>query len=143
MTMLAGLKAMFFRLTAPVVGGAVAVAVKVTGLLSPVKVAVTDCVVDPPMLSFALATPFVPVVPCAGVTPPPPDATAQLTTTPGTAQLLASSALTLNAAGSGLLKYHGWASPPFFTSCVAAPGVQGPVPPPPFPPHANPSTVVP
>src|SRR5437764_286696 len=142
-TTFAGLNAMFFRLTAPEVGGAAAVAVKVTGLLSPVKVAVTDCGVDPPTLSFVLATPDAVVVLCVGLTTPPPDATAQLTTTPGTAQLFASSALTLNAAGSGLSKNHACASPPFFTSCVAAPGVQGAVPPPFFPPHAKPSTAVP
>src|SRR5205823_6133160 len=136
-TTFAGLNAMFFRLTALEVGGAAAVAVKVTGLLSPVKVAVTDCGVDPPTLSFVLATPDALVVLCVGLTPPPPDATAQLMTTPGTAQLFASSALTLNSVGSGLLKYHACPSPPFFTSWLAAPGVQGPVPLLPPPPHAS------
>src|SRR5437870_11918997 len=106
-------------------------------------VACTDCGVDDPMLSAALATPEALVVLCAGLTPPPPDATVQLTTTPGTTQLFASSALTLSAAGSGLLKYQTCASPPVFTSCVAAPGVQGPVPPPPSPPHASTSSPAP
>src|SRR5205814_4806783 len=129
---------MFCRVTAPEVGGAAAVAENVSvGSVVIAGVAVTDCGVDDPMLSVALATPFVPVVLCAGVTLPPPDATTQLMTTPGTAQLFASSALTLSAAGSRLLKYQGCASPPFFTSWVATPGVQGPVPLPLSPPpHA-------
>jgi hypothetical protein len=94
-------------LTAPEVAGVEAVAENVSvGRLVMAGVAVTDCGVDPPILSVALATPFAPVVLCAGLTPPPPDATAQLTTTPGTAQLFASSALTLNAVGSGLSKNH-------------------------------------
>src|SRR5207247_11289128 len=46
-------------------------------------------------------------------------------------------------AGSVLLKYQLCASPPVFTSCVAAPGVQGPVPPPPSPPHASTSSPAP
>src|ERR1041385_6529677 len=123
-TTLEGLNEMFCRLTAPEVGGAAAGAETVWGVADP-------------MLSVALATPFAPVVLCAGLTPPPPDATVQFTTTPGTAQLLASNALTLSPVGSGLLKYHACVSPPFFTSWVAAPGVQGPVPPPLLPPpHA-------
>src|SRR5207253_7760947 len=106
-TLLAGLKELLTTLTAPEVAGADAVAEKVSvGRLVRAGVALTDCGVDDPMLSVALATPFVPVVLCAGLTPPPPDATAQLMTTPGTAQLFASNALTLSPAGSGLLKYH-------------------------------------
>jgi hypothetical protein len=95
-------------LTAPAVGGAAAVAEKViVGRLVIAGVAVTDCGVVDPMLSVALATPDALVELCAGLTAPPlPVATAQLTTTPGTAQLLASLATTLNAAGSGLLKYQ-------------------------------------
>src|SRR5258708_1897119 len=57
----------------------------------------------------------------------------------GTGQPLASRAVTLNDAGSGLLKYQGAGSPAVFTSCVAAPGMQGPIPPPPPPPQARPS----
>src|SRR6266850_1964983 len=49
----------------------------------------------------------------------------------GTGQPLASRAVTLNDAGSELLKYQGAGSPAVFTSCVGAPGVQGPMPPPP------------
>jgi len=104
MTMLAGLKAVFFRLTAPVVGGALAVAVNVTEVDRPVNVAVTVCGLLDPTLSVVLAIPDALVVLCAALTPPPPDAGAQLMTTPGTAQLFASRALTLSPAGSGLLK---------------------------------------
>jgi hypothetical protein len=100
-------KKLSFTLTAPAVGGAAAVAEKViVGRLVIAGVAVTDCGVVDPMLSVALATPDALVELCAGLTPPPPVAGAQLTTTPGTAQFLASFARTLNAAGSGLLKYQ-------------------------------------
>jgi hypothetical protein len=88
--------------------GVEAVAEKVSvGRVVSAGVAVTDCGVDDPILSVALATPDALVVLCAGLTPPPPDATAQFTTTPGTGQLLASRAVTLNGDGSGLLKYQG------------------------------------
>ena len=72
-----------------------------------------------------------------------PDVTAQLTTTLGTAQLLASRAVTRKGEGSGLLKYQVPGSPTVFTSCVAAPGVQGPMPPPPPPPQAAASRAAP
>lgn len=105
--MLLGLKELFMTLTAPEVGGVVAVAENVNvGSVVIAGVAVTDCGVDDPTLSLAVATPFEPVVLCAGLTLPPPDATAQLMTTAGTAQLFASSALTLKPAGSWLLKYQ-------------------------------------
>ncbi len=63
-----------------------------------------------------VATPLALVVLWAGETAPSPDATAQLTATPGTGQPLASRAVTLRAAGSGLLKYHEPGSPVVFTS---------------------------
>jgi len=141
-TAVAGPKELFSTLTPKDVGGADAVAVNVTGVDRPVKVAVTVCGLVDPMLSVVVATPEAPVVLWAGVTPPPPDATAQLTTTPGTAQLFASRAVTLRGAGSGLLTYHVCPSP-LLTSCVAGPGVQGPVPPPPSPPHARRSNPTP
>src|SRR5439155_26999879 len=85
-------------------------------------------------------TPVTLVVLWAGLTPPPPEPTAQFTTTPGTGQLLASRAVTLKGVGSGLSRYHAAGSPFVFTSCVAGPGVQGPVPPPPSPPPPSAST---
>src|SRR5207249_8112442 len=142
-TALPGLNTLSLTGPAADVGGADAVAVTVTGAARPVNVAVTVCGLVEPMLSAVAATPVVPVALWVGLTAPPPDATAQFTTTPGTGQPLASRAVTLKAAGSGLLKYQLCASPPVFTSCVAAPGVQGPVPPPPSPPHASTSSPAP
>src|SRR6266567_8210166 len=142
-TALPGLNTLSFTDTAADVGGADAVAVNVTGAARPLNVAVTVCGLVEPMLSAVAATPVVPVVLWVGLTAPPPDATAQFTTTPGTAQLFASRAVTFKAEGSGLSKYQLCASPPVFTSCVAAPGVQGPVPPPPSPPHASTSSPAP
>src|SRR5439155_7629055 len=100
--------------------------VNVTGAARPVNVAVTVCGLVAPTLSAVAATPLVPVVLWVGLTAPPPDATAQFTTTPGTAQLFASRAVTFKAEGSGLSKYQLCASPPVFTSCVAAPACRGP-----------------
>ncbi len=139
----AGLKELLATLTPTAVGAPDAVAVNVTGVARPLNVAVTVCGLVDPMLSAVAATPLVPVVLWVGLTAPPPDATAQFTTTPGTAQLFASRAVTFKAEGSGLSKYQLCASPPIFTSCVAAPGVQGPVPPPPSPPHASTSSPAP
>jgi hypothetical protein len=102
-----GLKKLLFTVTAAEVGGAEALAVNVTGAARPVNVAVTVCEDVEPRLSAVLATPLAPLVLWAGEIPPPPDATAQFTTTPGTGQLLASRAVTLNGDGSGLLKYQG------------------------------------
>jgi hypothetical protein len=143
MTTASGLNELLLTVTAAVVDGAEALAVNVTGAGRPVNVAVTVCGDVEPRLSAVVATPLALVVPCAGETAPPPDATAQLTTTPGTAQPLASRAVTLKGDGSGLLKYHGPGSPLVFTSCVAAPGMHGPIPPPPPPPHASPSNPAP
>src|SRR6266702_3122354 len=136
-TALPGLNTLSFTDTAADVGGADAVAVNVTGAARPLNVAVTVCGLVEPMLSAVAATPVVPVVLWVGLTAPPPDATAQFTTTPGTAQLFASRAVTFKAEGSGLLKYQAGGFPLVFTSCVAGPGVQGPVPPPPSPPQAS------
>src|SRR5439155_13285459 len=105
------------------------------GKLESAGVTVTVCGLDDPRLSVVLPTPLAPVVLCAALTPPPPAVTSQLTTTPGTGRLLASSALTLSGAGSGLSKYQLWASPAFFTSCVGGPGGSVPPPPPPPPPR--------
>jgi len=105
-TTVAGTKRKPVKLTAADVGGAPAVAVKVrVGKLESAGVAVTVCGLDDPRLSVVLTTPLAPVVLCAALTAPPPAVTSQLTTTPGTGRLLASSALTLSGAGSGLLKY--------------------------------------
>src|SRR5882724_8803572 len=144
MTLLSGLKLLLLTVTAADAGGVVALAVNVTAVGRPVNVAVTVCEDVEPRLSAVVATPLALVVLWAGEMAPSPDATAQFTTTPGTGQPLASRAVTLKAAGSGLLKYQLCASPPVFTSCVAAPGVQGPMPPPsPPPPHASTSTPTP
>src|SRR5882762_7074289 len=144
MTTASGLNELLFTVTAAVAGGAEALAVNVTGVGRPVNVAVTVCGLVDPMLSVVVATPDALVVLWAGLIAPPPDATAQLTTTPGTAQLLASRAVTLKGPGSGLFRYHAAGSPLVFTSCVATPGVQGPIPPPPPPPpHASPSNPAP
>src|ERR1041384_7081237 len=90
-TTLEGLNEMFCRLTAPEVGGAAAVAENVSaGSVVIAGVAVPYWGVTGPMLSAAPAAPFAPVVLCAGLPPRPRDATVQFTTTPGTAQLLAS-----------------------------------------------------
>jgi hypothetical protein len=107
MTTALGLKELFCTVTAAEVGGAEALAVNVTGVARPVNVAVTVCEDVEPRLSAVVATPLVLVVVWAGEIAPPPDATAQFTTTPGTAQLFASRAVTLNGDGSGLLKYQG------------------------------------
>src|SRR5438552_11340793 len=134
-TALAGTKRRPVKLTAADVGGAAAVAVKVRAgseAISGVAVMVWGLV--DPMLSVVPATPLPSVVLCRGLTAPPPAVTAQVTTTPGTARLFASSALTRSSTGSGLLKYQLCASPPFLTSCVGGPG--GSLPPPPPPPHA-------
>src|SRR2546430_4819105 len=119
-----------------------AVTVNVTAVARPANVAVTICGLLDPMLSVAVATPDALVV-LGEVTPPPPDPGAHVTATPGTGQLFASLAVTLKAAGRGLLKYQGAGSPLVLTSCVAAPGVHGPVPPPLPPPHANRSNPTP
>src|SRR6266487_4819843 len=125
-TTLCGLKLLSRTSTAPEVGGADAVAVNVTGAGRPVKVAVTVWGLVAPTLSVVVATPAALVVLWAGLTPPPAEPTAQVTTTPGTGQLLASRAVTLKGVGSGLSRYHAAGSPLVFTSCVAGPGVQGP-----------------
>ena len=90
----AGLKELLATLTPRAVGAPDAVAVNVTGVARPLNVAVTVCGLVDPMLSAVAATPLVPVVLWVGLTAPPPDATAQLPTTPGTAQLFASRAVT-------------------------------------------------
>src|SRR5439155_20031846 len=105
----------------------------------PAAVARTTCGEVAPTLSTVLATPLELVVLCAVLSPPPPVWIVQSTRTPGTGQAFASRAVTLRGAGSGLLTYQFCASP-LLTSCVAVPGVQGPVPPPPSPPHARAST---
>src|SRR5712664_2800799 len=143
MTLLSGEKLLLLTVSAADVGGVVALAVNVTGVGRPVNVAVTVCVDAEPRLSVALAVPLASVVLWAGEIVPPPDPTAQLTTTPGTAQLLASRAVTRKGEGSGLLMYQVPGSPMVFTSCVAAPGVQGPMPPPPPPPQAAASRAAP
>jgi len=106
MTLLSGLKLLLLTVTAADAGGVVALAVNVTAVGRPVNVAVTVCGEVDPRLSVVVATPLALVVLWAGETAPSPDATAQLTTTPGTGQPLASRAVTLKAVGSGLLKYH-------------------------------------
>src|SRR6266566_4054348 len=80
------------------------------------------------MESVVAATPLAFVVLCAGFTPPLPDVTVHVTTTPGTARPLASCAVTLRGAGSGLLKYQLCVLPPVITSSAGGPG--GCVPPP-------------
>src|SRR5882762_409693 len=107
MTELSGLKLLLLTVTPAVVGGVVALAVNVTGVGRPVNVAETVWEDDDPRLSLVVATPLALVVLWAGETAPSPDATAQLTVTPGTGQPLASRAVTLRTAGSGLLKYQG------------------------------------
>jgi hypothetical protein len=107
MTAAAGLNELLFTVTAAVVGGAEALAANVTGVGSPLNVAVMVCADVEPRLSVVIATPLALVVLWAGEIAPSPDATAQFTTTPGTGQLLASRAVTLNGDGSGLLKYQG------------------------------------
>jgi hypothetical protein len=116
MTALSGLKLLLLTVTPAVAGGVPALAVNVTGVGRPVNVAVTVCCGAEPRLSAVVATPLALVVLWAGETAPSPDATAQLTATPGTGQPLASRAVTLRAAGSGLLKYHEPGSPVVFTS---------------------------
>src|SRR6266478_4535796 len=107
MTALSGLKLLLLTVTPAVAGGVPALAV---------NVAVTVCCGAEPRLSAVVATPLALVVLWAGETAPSPDATAQLTAMPGTGQPLASRAVTLRAAGSGLLKYHEPGSPVVFTS---------------------------
>jgi len=107
MTTALGLKELFCTVTAAVVGGAEALALNVTGVGRPVNVAVMVWADVEPRLSAVVATPLALVVLWAGEIAPSPDATAQFTTTPGTGQLLASRAVTLNGDGSGLLKYQG------------------------------------
>src|SRR6266700_3940178 len=80
------------------------------------------------MESVVAATPLAFVVLCAGFTPPLPDVTVHVTTTPGTARPLASCAVTLRDVGSGLLKYQLCVLPPLITSAAGGPG--GCVPPP-------------
>jgi len=116
MTALSGLKLLLLTVTPAVAGGVPALAVNVTGVGRPVSVAVTVCCGDEPRLSAVVATPLALVVLWAGETAPSPDATAQLTATPGTGHPLASRAVTLRAVGSGLLKYHEPGSPVVFTS---------------------------
>jgi len=106
-----GLKKLLFTVAPTEVGDADAVAVNVTGAANPANVAVTVCGLVDPMLSVVVAAPAALVVLWAGLTPPPPEPTAQFTTTPGTGQLLASRAVTLSGAGSGLLTYQICASP--------------------------------
>src|SRR5437870_4147642 len=142
-TALPGLNTLSLTDTAADVGGVDALTVNVSGVCRPVKLAETFCGLVEPMLSVVVATPAVPVVLWLGLTPPPPDATAQFTTTPGTGQLFASLAVTLKGVGSGLSRYHAAGSPLVLTSCVATPGVQGPVPPPPPPPQASTSNPAP
>src|SRR5438128_11627589 len=84
--------------------------------------------VEEPTESVVVATPLASVVLCAGFTPPLPDVTAHVITTPGTARPLTSCAVTLRGVGSGLLKYQLCASPPVITSSAGGPG--GCVPPP-------------
>src|SRR5213595_2710982 len=91
--------------------------------------------VEEPTESVVVATPLASVVLCTGFTLPPPDVTAHVTTTPGTARPLASCAVTLRSVGSGLLKYQLCASPPLFVRSVGGPG--GDVPPPPPPPQES------
>jgi len=105
-TALPGLNTLSFTDTAADVGGADAVAVNVTGAARPVNVAVTVCGLVAPTLSAVVATPAALVVLWAGLTPPPPEPTAQFTTMPGTGQLLASRTITLRGVGSGLLTYQ-------------------------------------
>jgi len=62
MTTASGLKKLLLTVTAAVVGGAAAVAVNVTGVGRPVKVAVTVCGDVDPRLSEAIATPLAFVV---------------------------------------------------------------------------------
>src|SRR5713226_1994360 len=112
---------MLIRSTAAEVGGAVALALNVTvWRVMMLGVAVMLCRLWDPTLSDALATPVASVVLWAGPTPPPPDATLQFTTTPGTPRLVASSAVTLSSVGSGLLKYQPCPSPPPLTPPHAA-----------------------
>src|SRR2546426_8184202 len=92
------------------VGGAVALAVKACAG-SPPAVALTTCGEVAPTLSTVLATPLAFVVLCATLSPPPPVWIVQPTTTPGTGQAFASRAVTLSAAGSGLLTYQVCPSP--------------------------------
>src|SRR6184192_974883 len=84
--------------------------------------------VEEPTESVVVATPLASVVLCTGFTLPPPDVTAHMITTPGTARPLTSCAVTLRGVGSGLLKYQLCASPPVITSSAGGPG--GCVPPP-------------
>src|SRR2546429_7635622 len=87
-------------------GGVVACAVKLTGPASPVNVALTVWMVEPPIESVVVATPLALVVLCVGVTVPSPVATAHVMATPGTGRPSTSTAVTLKAVGSGLLKYQ-------------------------------------
>src|SRR5437773_5467431 len=83
--------------------------------------------VEEPTESVVVTTPLASVVLCTGFTPPLPDVTAHVITTPGTARPLTSCAVTLRGVGSGLLKYQLCASPPVITSSAGGPG--GCVPP--------------
>jgi len=97
-TMLEGLKKLLFTATAPDVGGAAAWAVNIRiGSPAVEAVAVTVCVVaEAPSVCVVVATPLALVVLCEGLTEPSSAvAGAQVTTTPGTAQLFASRAVTL------------------------------------------------
>jgi len=62
MTTASGLNELLFTVTAAVVGGAEALAVNVTGVGSPVNVAVTVCGDVTPRLSAVIATPLALVV---------------------------------------------------------------------------------
>ena len=109
-------------------GPGVPVALKVTGLpVSPATVALS--VLAPacwPSVQVLAAMPSLPVVTDAGETLPPPEATAQVTSTPETALPRASRTTTAGETGSALPTRAVWLSPACTATCAAGPGPCGP-----------------
>src|SRR5437879_13819676 len=102
-----GVNAKLVTLTSTFVGRDEANSVKLAGLSRPVNVVlIVWRVVEEPTESVVVATPLALVVLWRGLTAPKPDVRDHVTTTPGTARPLTSTAVTLNGVGSGLLKYQ-------------------------------------
>src|SRR2546425_9152015 len=90
-----GVNAKLVTLTSTAVGGDEANSVKLAGLSRPVNVALTVWrVVEEPTESVVAATPLALVVLWRGLTAPKPDVRDHVTTTPGTAPPLTSTAVT-------------------------------------------------
>src|SRR5256886_14143283 len=124
-----GVNAKLVTRTSTAVGGDEANSVKLAGLSRPVNVALTVWrVVEEPTESVVVATPLALVVLWRGLTAPKPDVRDHVTTPPGTARPLTSTAVTLNGVGGGVLKYQVFASPPLFRRSKGGPAGWGPSP---------------